>query len=124
MITGMHAMIYSRHADKVQKVLSSVLKLPSVDAGEGWPIFKAPPTELAVHPTEGEGSHEFYLICDNIKTTLAQLKKAGIKATRIADRGWGLVTTLTLPGGDKIGLYEPHHPSPLRPKRTSRRKRG
>jgi hypothetical protein len=37
-----------------------------------------------------------------------------ISATPVADRGWGLVTTLELPGGDMLGLYEPKHLSPLR----------
>jgi len=37
----------------------------------------------------------------------------------ILDRGWGLLTTLVLPGGERIGLYEPRHASPLSPARIS-----
>jgi hypothetical protein len=44
---------------------------------------------------------------------VSSLSKKGIKTTPVADRGWGLVTTLELPGGDKLGLYEPKHLSPL-----------
>ena len=112
MITGMHALIYSRHAEKIQQFLRDV-GLQSVDAGEGWPIFAAPPTELAVHPTEGDSSHELYFICDDVNATISELQKRGASATPVQDRGWGLVTTLTLPGGEEIGLYEARHPSPL-----------
>jgi len=112
MITGMHALIYSRHAEKIQEFLRNV-GLRSVDAGEGWPIFAAPPAELAVHPTDGEPSHELYFICDDVNATIAELATHGVSATPVQDRGWGLVTTLTLPGGEELGLYEARHASPL-----------
>ncbi len=114
MITGMHVILYSRHAEKVREFLGDVLGLPSVDAGGGWPIFAAPPAEVAVHPTEGEPEHEVFLICDDVSTTVARLAERGIQtAEPIADRSWGLVTTLVLPGGERIGLYQPRHASPL-----------
>jgi len=119
MITGMHVILYSRQAEKVRAFLSDVLNLPSVDAGGGWPIFAAPPTELAVHPTEDEPEEEFYLMCDDVNATVAELAKRGIATDGgINDHGWGLLTTIVLPGGERIGLYEPRHPSPLnqRPK--------
>ncbi|MGH7728697.1 MAG: VOC family protein [Vulcanimicrobiaceae bacterium] len=114
MITGMHAIIYSPQAERVQTFLRDVVHLRSVDAGEGWPIFAAPPTELAVHPTDGEAAHELFLMCDDVRATTAELAKHGVETTMaITDRGWGLVTQLRLPGGDVIGLYEPRHLSPL-----------
>jgi predicted enzyme related to lactoylglutathione lyase len=114
MITGIHAILYTQQAERVQAFLRDVLELPFVDAGEGWPIFAAPPTELAVHPTEGEAEHELFLICADVHKVTAQLAERGIETTMpIADRGWGLVTQLRLPGGDVIGLYQPKHPSPL-----------
>jgi hypothetical protein len=113
MITGIHAILYSKHADALRAFLSDVLALPSVDAGGGWPIYAAPPTELAVHPTDGEPEHELYLMCDDVNATVAMLAERGIKtASPIADRGWGLLTTIELPGGERIGLYEPRHPRP------------
>jgi len=115
MIIGMHALIYSARAKEVQEFLSRVLGWKSVDAGEGRPIFAAPPTELAVHPTDGEPGHELYLMCDDITSTIASLQDAGIECAPVRDRGWGLVTTIGLPGGEHIGLYEPRHPSPLLP---------
>lgn len=113
MITGMHAMIYSAHAKEVQDLLSRVLGLKSVDAGEGWPIFAAPPTELAVHPTDEEPKHELYLMCDDVHATIAALAEKGVGCSPVQDRGWGLVTSVELPGGERIGMYEPHHTSPL-----------
>lgn len=115
MISGMHVILYSRHAEKVRAFLNDVLELRSVDAGGGWPIYAAPPTELAVHPTEEEPEHEVYFMCDDIEATIAKLAQKGVETEGgVADRGWGLLTTLILPGGDRIGLYEPRHASPIR----------
>ena len=114
MITGIHAIFYTKHSNEMYAFLRDVLELPSVDAGNGRLFFAAPPTELAVHETEDDPEYELWLICDDIAVMVQQLEKKGIKATPVADRGWGLVTTLELPGGDKLGLYEPKHLSPLR----------
>ncbi|MBC5802701.1 MAG: extradiol dioxygenase [Candidatus Eremiobacteraeota bacterium] len=115
MITGMHAILYTKHVDDVHSFLGEVLGLPSVDAGGGRLIYAAPPTEIGVHETDGEAEHELYLICDDVHATVAKLAEKGVETTMpVADRGWGLVTSLRLPGGDEIGLYEPKHASPLR----------
>lgn len=114
MITGMHVILFSRHADAVRKFLGDVLELGSVDAGGGWPIFAAPPAEIAVHPTEEEPEHEIYFMCDDVAGMVAKLNERGVGTDGpIDDRGWGLVTTIVLPGGERIGLYQPRHPSPL-----------
>ena len=112
MITGIHAILYSKHADRLREILGDVLELRSVDAGGGWPIYAAPPTELAVHPTDGEPEHELYLMCDDIEATIAKLSDRGVKASRVQDRGWGLLSSLELADGERIGLYEPRHPRP------------
>jgi hypothetical protein len=114
MITGMHVILFSRHADEVRAFLRDALELPSVDAGDGWPIFAAPPAEIAVHPTDERPEHEIYLMCDDIEATVARLAQRGVKTDGpVHERGWGFSTTLLLPGGEGIGLYEPRHPSPL-----------
>jgi hypothetical protein len=113
-ITGMHVILFSRHAKEVQKFLGDVLELPSVDAGEGWPIFAAPPAEIGVHETDGEPGHEIYLMCDDINATVKNLAGRGVGTDGpVTEQRWGLVTTLILPGGERLGLYEPRHPSPL-----------
>ena len=112
MITAVHALLYSKDPDGLRAFLRDVLKMPSLDAGGGWPIFKSPPTELAVHPTGDEPFHELYLMCDDVHATVAELETHGVTITMpIADRGWGLVTRLRIPGGDEIGLYQPKHPT-------------
>lgn len=115
MITGAHAIIYSRDADADRAFLGDVLELPSVDAGHGWLIFALPPAELATHPTDGAGCHELYLMCDDIRATVAELEAKGVRFSgRIAEERWGSVTAIKLPGGGELGLYEPKHPSPPR----------
>ena len=110
-IIGMHALIYSKKADEARRVLKDALGWKSVDAGRGWLIFEAPPTEIAVHPAEGEERHELYLMCDDINQTVSELKAKGIDTTGdVIDQGFGLVTAIRLPSGDEIGLYEPRHP--------------
>jgi hypothetical protein len=112
MITGVHAIIYSPAAGEVRAFFRDVLEFPSVDAGQGWLIFALPPAELAAHPTGGASSHELYLMCDDIHATIDELKRKGADiAGPVSDRGWGLITTLTLPGGTELGLYEPRHPT-------------
>jgi len=115
MITGVHAIIFTKDADAVRAFLRDVLELPSVDAGGGWPIFALPPAELAAHPTDGAGHHELYLICDDIHATVRELDGKGVALTRpISDAGWGLVTAIAMPDGRELGLYEPRHPTPPR----------
>jgi hypothetical protein len=92
--------------------------LPSVDAGGGWLIFALPPAELAAHPDGGESRHELYLMCDDIRTTVEELKAKGVEFAReISDEGFGLMTALRLPDGGELAIYEPRHPSPLSPER-------
>jgi hypothetical protein len=114
MISGIHAILYSKHADSVRAFLDDVLELRSVDAGGGWPIFAGPPLELAVHPTDDAPEHELYLMCDDVNATVAKLGERGYKTAPVHDQGWGLLTSVELAGGERIGLYEPRHPSPLR----------
>ena len=113
MVTGIHAIFYTKRSKEMYDFLKDVLDLRYVDAGNGRFFFAAPPTELAVHETEDDFAQELWLICDDIATTVQELEDKGIKTAPLADRGWGLVTTLELPGGDKLGLYEPRHLSAL-----------
>jgi hypothetical protein len=114
-ITGAHAIIYSRDPEGVRAIFEDVLELPSVDAGHGWLIFALPPAEIAAHPTDGPGHHELYLMCDDIHATVVALRARGVDVSRpIADERWGLVTAIALPGGSELGLYQPKHPSPPR----------
>jgi hypothetical protein len=114
MITGAHAVIFTKDAEGLRAFLRDVLEFPSVDAGNGWLIFALPPAELAAHPTDDDGHHELYLMCDDVHATVAELEQKGAElGAPVSDEGFGLVTSIKLPGGGELGLYEPKHPSPL-----------
>jgi catechol 2,3-dioxygenase-like lactoylglutathione lyase family enzyme len=116
MINGLHAVIFSRDPEGVRAFLRDVLGFASVDAGGGWPIFALPPAELAAHPSDGDGHHALYLMCDDVHASVEELSRKGVEfAHPVRDEGWGLLTTIRLPGGGELGLYEPKHPSPLAP---------
>jgi len=112
MINGAHAIIYSKKADADRAFLKDVIGLDHVDAGGGWLIFGLPPSEVAVHPGPKDGVHELYLMCDDVEAFRAMLEGKKIKASAVKDQGWGLLTTVTLPGGGKLGVYQPRHPRP------------
>ena len=115
MITGLHAIVFSPQAEKVRAFFTDVLGMSSVDAGGGWPIFALPPAELAVHPADGDSHHQLYLMCDDIWTTLAELRGKGVDVARdVSDQGWGLLAAIRLPDGSEFPIYEPRHPSPPR----------
>jgi catechol 2,3-dioxygenase-like lactoylglutathione lyase family enzyme len=113
-ISGAHAIIYSRDAEADRSFFRDVLSFDSVDAGGGWLIFKLPPAELAMHPDETGGRHELYLMCDDVHATVEELKAQGVEIVReVTDEGFGLASAIRLPGGGELGLYEPRHSSPL-----------
>jgi catechol 2,3-dioxygenase-like lactoylglutathione lyase family enzyme len=118
MIIGLHAIVFTADADADRAFFRDVLEFPAVDAGGGWLLFTMPPAELACHPTAGDavpgGGHEIYLMCDDVHTTVAALKDKGVRIDDpITDAGWGLLTSLTTPGGTRLGLYQPTHPTAL-----------
>jgi predicted enzyme related to lactoylglutathione lyase len=116
MITGLHAIVFSPDAAKVRAFFADVLNLPSADAGGGWLIFALPPAELAVHPADGDGRHQVYLMCDDIQATLAELRAKGVEIARDAsDQGWGLLAAIRLPDGEEFPIYQARHPSPRQP---------
>jgi catechol 2,3-dioxygenase-like lactoylglutathione lyase family enzyme len=111
MITGVHAIIYSPEAEAARAFLRDVIGLRSIDSGGGWLIFALPPSELAVHPTDGESKHELFFLCDDVKATVRDLRSKGVDVDEeISEQRWGLLTHIRIPCGVKIGLDEPRHP--------------
>lgn len=113
MIFGAHVIVYSTNAEADRAFFRDVLGSPSVDAGHGWLIFALPPSELAVHPAEENGRHEFYLMCDDLKAEIAALAEKGVQCSAVQEARWGSITKIRLPGGGEIGLYQPKHPTAL-----------
>jgi hypothetical protein len=123
MINGAHLLLYSRDPDADRVFFRDMLGFPSVDAGEGWLIFAMPPAELGIHPGDGNflerhADHELsgtilYLMCDDLPQTVDTLNSKGVQTTAITQAGWGTTTTIRLPGGGGLGLYQPRHATAL-----------
>jgi len=112
-INGLHAIVFSPQAEQLRAFFADVLEMPSVDAGNGWPVFALPPAELAVHPADQAGHHELYLMCDDIHATLAELRDKGVEVAReVSDQRWGLLAAIRLPDGSELPVYQPGHPRP------------
>lgn len=112
MITGAHAILYSTDPDADRAFLRDVLRLPNVDVGGGWLIFGLPPSEVAVHPADENGRHELYFLVDDLRSFISAMRKRNIQTSRVSAQRWGRITEVTLPGGGKIGVYEPRHARP------------
>jgi catechol 2,3-dioxygenase-like lactoylglutathione lyase family enzyme len=119
MIHGIHLLLYSRDPEADRAFFRDVLGFRSVDAGEGWLIFALPPSELGIHPGDGQfiqrhadqdlSGSVVYLMCDNLRETVDSFAAKGVETTAVQEAGWGIVTTVRLPGGGALGLYEPRH---------------
>ncbi len=112
MINGAHLGIYSKDAEADKAFIRDVLQFSHVDVGHGWLIFKLPPSEIAVHPSDENDLHEFYLMCDDLDAEIARLKKAGVKCEPPTMQSYGIMTEIHLPGGGRLGLYQPRHERP------------
>ena len=112
MIFGAHVIIYSKDADADRAFIRDVLGFSHVDVGGGWLIFGLPPAELAMHPTDGAGSHELYLMCDDVEKFRAEMAGHGVPTGALQEQRWGVITDVALPSGAKLSVYEPRHPRP------------
>jgi hypothetical protein len=113
MISGAHIILSSKDAEADRKFFRDILRFPSVDAGHVWLIFALPPSEAAFHPSEQNGPHELYLLCDDLAAEMQSLAKKGVVCSPVKKERWGTITRIELPGGGKVGLYQPAHPTAL-----------
>jgi hypothetical protein len=112
MINGAHVIIYSKDAEADKAFMKNVLKFKYVDVHKGWLIFKLPPAEVAVHPSDENDMHELHLMTDDLDAEIRALKQAGIGCDAVSQQSWGRVTRIKLPGGGTLGLYQPRHERP------------
>lgn len=112
MIIGAHSIIYSKRPEADRAFLRDALGLPHIDVGDGWLIFGLPPAEVGLHPSRKNDVHEFYLMCDDIKDFVSEMKKRNTVCEPVRNQGWGLLTHVMLPGGGRLGVYEPRHARP------------
>ena len=123
MITGAHILLYSDKPEADRAFFRDVLGFRAVDAGEGWLIFALPPAEAALHPASGNnrqlhgGRHllgaVLYLMCDDLPSFIKSLQAKNVRCSPVSEEPWGIKTTLQLPSGGEIGLYQPKHPTAL-----------
>jgi catechol 2,3-dioxygenase-like lactoylglutathione lyase family enzyme len=111
MITGAHAMIFSKDPDADRLFLRDVLEIPCIDSGGGWLIFRLPPAELGVHGGDN-GFHQVYFICDDVDDFVAAMAAKGVTCGDIEAEPWGRIAYVPLPGGGKLGIYQAAHARP------------
>ena len=114
MINGAHIVFYSKDPEADRAFFRDVLQFPAVDAGRGWLILALPPAEAAFHDADHNDEHELFFMCDDIGATLRDLKNKKVPVSEVSEQRWGSLASFTLPGGGKVGIYQPKHPSPTR----------
>ena len=112
MISGAHMVINSKDADADRAFFRDVLGFPWVDAGHGWLIFALPPSELACHPASENSNHEIYLMCEDVAAAIQILERRQVSCEPVSELSWGRLTHFRLPGGSRLGLYQPKHRRP------------
>jgi hypothetical protein len=112
MIIGAHVMLQSRNPAADKAFFGGVLNLPAVDAGGGFLIFGVPPAEIAVHDSDRNDVHQLYLMCEDAARFIGEMERLGIACSTTSEQRWGTLFEITLPGGGKLGVYEPHHARP------------
>jgi len=110
MISGAHVIIYSKDPEADRAFFRDIFGFSFVDAGHNWLIFALPPAEAAFHPHDKNDIHELYFTCDDLKAEIAGLRERNGTCSEIQESRWGSITTVHLPGGGKVGLYQPKHP--------------
>jgi catechol 2,3-dioxygenase-like lactoylglutathione lyase family enzyme len=113
MISGAHMIVYSKDAEADRAFFRDVLGFASVEAGHGWLIFAMPPAETAFHPSDANDVHELYFMCEDLKAEMATLAEKGVRCSDVQEARWGSITKIQLPGGGKVGLYQPKHPTAI-----------
>jgi len=113
MIVGGHITIASGNEAADQAFFRDILKLPNVDAGGGYIIFRLPPCEVAMH--DGDGTHTLHLMCEDMDEFVAAMSEIGVATTEPSAQSWGIMTNVTLPGGGALHVYQPAHKHPPQP---------
>lgn len=119
MITGAHVLLFSDDADADRAFVRDVLGFRSVDAGHGWLIFALPPSELAVHPADSPAQRSseigasLYLMCADVDALVKAMQARQVACGPVVTERWGLRTSIQLPSGGRLGVYQPTHPTAI-----------
>jgi catechol 2,3-dioxygenase-like lactoylglutathione lyase family enzyme len=125
MIRGIHGLLYSSDPDATRSFFRTKLHLPGGDIGGGWWIFDFREGDMGIHPVDDAadaGGHDVSFYCDDLRAEVAELQKRGVTTDEIEDRGYGLVTHITVPGGIRVQLYQPKYAKSVRAGRPTVKK--
>jgi hypothetical protein len=50
-------------------------------------------------------------MCDDLRATMRSLQTKKVSCSEVIEAEWGITTTVKLPSGGSIGLYQPTHPT-------------
>ena len=119
LVNGIHVLLFSSNPDADRTFLRDTLGFKYVDVGHGWLIFGLPPAEAAFHPVDGGAGQQHaghamlgsvvYLMCDDLTATIKALAAKHVACTEVQTEQWGIRTTVKLPSGGELGLYQPTH---------------
>ena len=123
MITGAHFLFYSKDPEPDRAFFRDILGFRAVDVGHGWLIFARPRTEVAIHPGSGDfvepqGDHPMFgavldLMCDDLASFIKSMDAKNVECSPVTKERWGIKTTMRVPSGGEIGVYQPTHPTAL-----------
>jgi catechol 2,3-dioxygenase-like lactoylglutathione lyase family enzyme len=118
-VNAVHVLINTTNPEADRAFFRNVLGFKYVDVGHGWLIFGLPPAEAAFHPADGAAGQQHagrqmlgavvYLMCDDLKAAMNALAAKKIGCTDVQTEPWGITTTVRLPSGGELGLYQPTH---------------
>jgi len=118
-VNAVHVLINTTNPEADRAFFRDILGFKYVDVGHGWLIFGLPPAEAAFHPADGatgqqHAGHQMlgavvYLMCDDLKATMKTLAEKNVTCTEVQTERWGITTTVRLPSGGGLGLYQPTH---------------
>jgi hypothetical protein len=111
-VIGAHSILYSKDAEADRAFLRDVLRFPNVDVGGGWLIFGLPPSEVAIHPGDEGDEQEFYLMVDDAEAFVTEMKSHGRATAPLTTQPYGIMTSVTLPSGHELAVYQPTHERP------------
>ena len=116
MVTGAHVLLNSSDAEADRAFFRDVLGFPWVDAGHSWLIFKLPPAEAALHPSDnGNGlpGASLYLMCDDLQAEIRSLAAKGVMCSPIDQAPWGSKTSSRCREAVRLDCTQPTHPTAL-----------
>ena len=92
---------------KVDRTLDQKLVVHLLFAGK-----QGAEADIDLTPADGGNSTLVYFMCDDLDATMATLASRGAHCSEPFAASWGRATSVPLPGGGKIGVYEPRHARP------------